>query len=129
MLVFELVPARESVRWCLDTMPAGTIAVPKELLARGRAVEAVEAVDGGVDTLGEIVGEAKRTDFGLPEGGIACEGEAFLANGLLRRCAEPLGGNDIVDDQLKFQGQLMPICCSGVDVDPERNFPLLGTTE
>lgn len=103
VLVFELIPARESVRWCLDTMPAGAIAVPKELLDRGRAVEAVEAVDaveaveGGVDTLGEIVGEAKRTDFGLPEEGIAWEGEAFLANGLLRRGAEPLGLNAIVD--------------------------------
>jgi hypothetical protein len=87
-------------------MPAGAIAVPKELLDRGRAVEAVEAVDaveivegveGGVDTLGEIVGEAKRTDFGLPEEGIAWDGEAFLANGLLRRGAEPLGLNAIVD--------------------------------
>jgi hypothetical protein len=95
-------------------MPAGTIAVPKELLARGRAteaVEAVEAVDGGVDTLGEVDGEAKSTDFGLEEG-IACEGEAFLANGLLRRGAEPLGVNDIVDYQLEFPDQLIPVCCN-----------------
>lgn len=103
VLVFELIPARESVRWCLDTIPAGAIVVPKELLDRGRVVEAVEAVDaveameGGVETLGEIVGEAKRTDFGLPEEGIAWDGEAFLANGLLRRGAEPLGLNAIVD--------------------------------
>jgi hypothetical protein len=103
VLVFELIPARESARWCLDTIPAGAITVPNELLDRGRAVEAVEAVDaveaveGGVDTLGEIVGEAKRTDFGLPEEGMAWDGEAFLANGLLRRGAEPLGLNAIVD--------------------------------
>lgn len=117
VLVFELVPDRESVRCCLDTIPAGAIAVPKELLALGRAVEAVdaveavEAVDGGVDTLGEIDGEAKRTDFGLPEGGIACEGEAFLANGLLRRCPEPFVGNDIVGCSRRTQGQHMPIYC------------------
>lgn len=130
VFVFELVPALESVRWCLATMPAGAMAVPKELLlpkellVRGRAteaveaMEAVEAVDGGVDTLGELVGEAKRTDFGLEEG-IACEGEAFLANGLLRRGPEPLGVKDIVDYRLKPRGQLIPICCNAVvDVGP-----------
>lgn len=123
VFVFELVPALESARLCLDTMPAGTMAVPKELLARGRAteaVEAVEAVDGGVDTLGEIVGEAKRTDFGLEEG-IACEGEAFLANGLLRRGPEPLGVKDIVDYRLKRQGQLIPICCTAAALMLARN--------